>query len=138
MASFNKCILMGNLTRDPEVRFTASNLAVCKFGLAMNRKTKNGEEITTFVDVTIFDKRGESFAKFHKKGSQCLVEGELRFDMWEDKETGAKRSKHYIVAHNWEFCGSKADREESQPATATTGGGYGNGETFMGADDTPF
>ena len=85
MASFNKVILMGNLTRDPELRYTASNMAVCKVGMAVNRRVKDQQteqwrEEPTFVDVTIFGKRGEAFEKFHKKGASAFIDGELRFD----------------------------------------------------------
>ena len=117
MASFNTVILMGNLTRDPELRFTQKNLAICKFGLAVNRRFKDsasGEwrDEPTFVDVTIFGKRGEAFAKFHSKGSLAFVKGELRFDTWQD-QNGQKRSKLYVVAESFEFVGkaSKAKVE---------------------------
>ena len=111
MASFNKVILMGNLTRDPELRYTPNNMAICKVGLAANRRYKDqqtGEwiEKPTFVDVTVFGKRGESFEKYHKKGSMAFIEGRLEFDSWEDKNTGQKRSKLYVVADNWEFVSS--------------------------------
>lgn len=159
MASFNKVILMGNLTRDPELRYTGNNMAVCKVGMAMNRRvkepgTENYKEEPTFVDVTIFGKRGEAFEKFHKRGSAAFIDGELRFDSWEDKETGQKRSKLYVVANNWEFVGSKGDREGGGGSSAfapsgasggygeSSGGGYGSqpagGSGFMGEDSTPF
>lgn len=109
MSSFNKVILMGNLTRDPEVRFTPNGAAVCHFGLAVNRrfKTQEGDwkEEPTFIDVTMWGKRGEAFAKFHTKGKPAFLEGELRLDTWEDKNDGSKRSKLYVVANNWEFVG---------------------------------
>jgi single-strand DNA-binding protein len=139
---------MGNLTRDPELRFTNGGLAVCKVGLAINRKTKDGDsgnykEEVTFVDVTIFGKRGEAFQKFHTKGAVAFIDGELRLDQWEDKDSGQKRSKLYVVANNWEFVnGGKEDRGSS---TSDSGGGYGDqggygapAEGFVGADDTPF
>ena len=114
MASFNRVILMGNLTRDPEVRFTNSGQAICKVGLAVNRRFKDSQtdqwkEEPTFVDVTIWGKRGEAFAKFHTKGKPAFVEGELRLDTWEDKNGGGKRSKLYVVANNWEFVGAFID-----------------------------
>ena len=85
MSSYNKIILMGNLTRDPELRHTASGIAVCKIGLAVNRRTKDAasgewKEEPMFVDVTLFDKRAEAFVKFHKKGTPAFFEGELRLD----------------------------------------------------------
>ena len=127
MASFNKVILMGNLTRDPELRFTQSGVAICKVGLAVNRRFKDsstGEwrEEATFIDVTIFGKRGEAFEKFHKKGGTAFIEGSLRLDSWEDKNTGAKRSKLYVVADNWEFVGGARDG-----AGSGRGGGYEGG-----------
>ena len=129
MASFNKVILMGNLTRDPELRYTQSNMAVCKVGLAVNRRVKDQQtdqwrEEPTFVDVTIFGKRGEAFEKFHKKGASAFIDGELRFDQWDDRESGQKRSKLYVVANNWEFVGSRQDRE---------GGGGGGGGSWGGS-----
>jgi single-strand DNA-binding protein len=124
MSSYNKVILMGNLTRDPELRFTQSNVAICKFGLAVNRRFKDqsGEwrDEATFVDVTIFGKRGEAFAKFHTKGKQAFIEGSLRFDTWEDSNGGGKRSKLYVVADTWEFVGG-------QGGPGGGGGGGGGG-----------
>lgn len=130
MSSFNKVILMGNLTRDPELRYTQTNIAICKFGLAVNRRIKdqNGEwrEEPTFVDITIFGKRGEAFAKFHTKGKPAFIEGSLRFDQWEDKESGGKRSKLYVVGDTWEFVGGGA------PGAGGPGGGGGGYEARGG------
>ena len=103
MSSFNRVILMGNLTRDPELRFTSNNMAICKFGLAVNRRFKDGQsgewkEEPTFIDVTIFGARAEPFAKYHTKGKPAFIEGTLRMDTWEDKNGGGKRSKLYVVA----------------------------------------
>ncbi|MFT5284100.1 MAG: single-strand DNA-binding protein [Planctomycetota bacterium] len=128
MASYNRVILMGNLTRDPEVRFTNSGMAVCNVSLAVNRRVKeqNSEtwrEEVTFVDVTIFGKRGEAFAKFHTKGKPAFVEGELRLDSWEDKNGGGKRSKLYVVGNNWEFVGG--GREGAGGGDAPGGGDAG-------------
>ena len=111
MASYNKVILMGNLTRDPELRYTqgGNSTAICKVGLAVNRRYKNqqGEwvEKPTFVDVTIFGNRGEAFEKYHRKGATAFIEGRLELDTWEDKNSGQKRSKLYVIADNWEFTG---------------------------------
>lgn len=140
MASYNKVVLMGNLTRDPELRYTQSNLAVCKVGLAVNRRVKDSQtdqwrEEATFVDVTIFGKRGEAFEKFHKKGASAFIDGELRFDQWEDKESGQKRSKLYVVANNWEFVGGGRGENSGgggggggyDNQSAGGGGGYGSG-----------
>lgn len=99
----NQVTIMGNLVRDPEVRFTQSGLAICNATIAVNKKRKDKEDKVAFIDVTIWDKRGEAFAKFHKKGDQALVSGELEMDSWEDKNGGGKRTKLKVVAHSWEF-----------------------------------
>ena len=127
MSSFNKVILMGRLTRDPELRYTQSNMGICKAGLAVNRRYKDGQsgewkEEVTFVDVTIFGKRGEAFEKYHKKGSEAFFEGELRYDTWDDKNTGQKRSKLYVVANNWEFVGSGQQQGERSGGSGGSGG----------------
>jgi len=135
MASYNKVILMGNLTRDPELRFTANNMAICKFGLAVNRRFKDGasgewKEEPTFVDITIFGARAEPFAKYHTKGKPAFIEGSLRLDTWDDKNGGGKRSKLYVVADNWEFVGPGGG----------AGGGGGGGRSFpsgAGAEEGP-
>lgn len=148
MPSYNHIALMGNLTRDPELRFTNGGLAVCKFGLAVNKRVKDGDsgkykETVTFVDVTIFGKRGEAFEKYHKKGATAFIDGELRLDQWEDKETGQKRSKLFVVANNWEFV--NGGKEERGSATSDSGGGYAAqgsygapAEGFEGPDSVPF
>ena len=102
MASYNKVILMGNLTRDPELRYTANNMAICKFGLAVNRRFKDGasgewKEEPTFVDITIFGARAEPFAKFHSKGKPAFIEGSLRLDTWDDKNGGGKRNEQWFL-----------------------------------------
>ncbi len=137
MSSFNKVILMGNLTRDPEVRYASSGTPIVKFGLAVNRRFKDADdswkEEPTFVDITMFGKRGEAFSRFHTKGKPAFIEGSLRFDQWEDKQGGGKRSKLYVVAENWEFVGGGAQ-----------GGGGGSYESSgapsyePAVDDTPF
>lgn len=150
MSSYNRVILMGNLTRDPEVRYTQNDMAICKLGLAVNRRFKDGQtgewrEEPTFVDITIFGKRGEAFAKYHAKGRPAFIEGSLRFDSWEDKE-GNKRSKLYVVADEWQFVGSGGGGGDgSQGGGAGAGaGGYGGataGQTAgerVDVDDTPF
>lgn len=115
MSSFNKVILMGNLTRDCETRFGNNGTAIVKFGLAVNRRFQdadgNWKDQPTFIDVTIFGKRGEAFARFHTKGKPAFVEGHLRMDTWDDKQTGQKRSKLYVVADTWEFVGAGGPRE---------------------------
>lgn len=109
MASFNKVILVGNLTRDPELRYTPKGLAIAKIGLAVNRTWRNeaGEqkEEVTFVDVDAFGKQAETLGQYMRKGSPLLIEGRLRLDQWDDKQTGQKRSKLGVVVENFQFLG---------------------------------
>jgi single-strand DNA-binding protein len=122
MASFNKVILMGNLTRDPELRYTPKGTALAKIGLAVNRlwRTETGEtkEEATFVDVEAWGTQAENISKYMKKGSPLLIEGRLRLDQWDDKQTGQKRSKLVVVCENSRFVGSAAPREnyDAEPA----------------------
>jgi single-strand DNA-binding protein len=110
MASFNKVILVGNLTRDPELRYTPKGTAVAKIGLAVNRvwttETGDKKEEVTFVDVDVFGRTAENVAQFMRKGRSILVEGRLRLDQWDDKQTGQKRSKLGVVAEIVQFLGS--------------------------------
>src|SRR5258708_3809887 len=109
MANFNKVILAGNLTRDPELRYTPKGTAIAKIGLAINRVWRNeaGEtkEEVTFVDVDAFGRTAENIGQYMHKGSPILVEGRLRLDQWEDKQTNQKRSKLGVVADNVQFLG---------------------------------
>jgi single-strand DNA-binding protein len=122
--AFNKVIIHGNLTRDPELTFTQSQVAVCKFGVAINQKyrSKTGEdrEDVVFVDVTAFEKQAELINQHFTKGAQILFEGRLKLDTWDDRESGAKRSKLYILLDRFTFVGSKRDGEEDQPQQQTT------------------
>src|SRR6185369_4595558 len=122
MASFNKVILMGNLTRDPELRYTPKGTAVAKLGLAVNRvwKTETGEtkEDVLFIDVEAFSRQAENIGQYLKKGSPILVEGRLRLDTWDDKQTNQKRSKILVAAENVRFLGSSQPREGGAPETA--------------------
>jgi single-strand DNA-binding protein len=115
MASFNKVILIGNLTRDPELRYTPKGTAVAKIGLAVNRqwKTETGEkkEEVTFIDVDVFGRTAENVGQYVKKGSPILVEGRLKLDTWEDKQTNQKRSKLGVVAETVQFLGSGEKRQ---------------------------
>ncbi|HWD93717.1 MAG TPA: single-stranded DNA-binding protein [Verrucomicrobiae bacterium] len=112
MASYNKVILVGNLTRDPELRYTPKGMAIAKIGLAVNRNwtSESGEkkEEVTFVDVDIFGRTAENVAQYMKKGRPILIEGRLRLDQWDDKQTGQKRSKLGVVAETVQFLGSPA------------------------------
>src|SRR5512138_1837499 len=97
MASFNQVILVGNLTRDPELRYTPKGTAIAEFGLAINRtwKDESGEtkEEVTFVDINAFGRQAEVIGQYLKKGRPVLVEGRLKLDTWEDKQTNQKRSR---------------------------------------------
>src|SRR5437667_2439615 len=110
MANFNKVILAGNLTRDPELRYTPKGVAIAKLGLAVNRtwRTETGEtkEEVTFVDIDSFGKQAETIAQYLKKGSPLLMEGRLRLDQWDDKQTGQKRSKLNVVLESFKFVGA--------------------------------
>ena len=110
MANFNKVILAGNLTRDPEVRYTPKGTAIAKLGMAINRtwKTDTGEtkEEVTFVDVDAFGRTAEVISQYLKKGRPILVEGRLKLDQWDDKQTGQKRSRLGVVLENFQFLDS--------------------------------
>jgi len=111
MSSFNKVMLMGNLTRDPQVKHLPSNVVVAEFGLATTRRyrTSGGEdrEETAFVDCAAFGRQAEVISQFCKKGKPLFVEGRLKFDSWEDKQSGAKRSKLSVVVENFQFLGGR-------------------------------
>jgi single-strand DNA-binding protein len=110
MASFNKVILVGNLTRDPELRYTPKGMAIAKLGLAVNRNwtSESGEkkDEVTFVDVDVFGRTAENVAQYMRKGRPILIEGRLRLDQWDDKQTGQKRSRLGVVAETVQFLGS--------------------------------
>lgn len=122
MASFNKVILVGNLTRDPELRYTPKGTAIAKIGLAVNRVWTNeaGEkkEEVTFVDVDVFGRTAENVGQYMRKGSPILIEGRLRLDQWDDKQTGQKRSKLGVVAETVQFLGSPRGGETEGGAPA--------------------
>ncbi|MCP4176502.1 MAG: single-stranded DNA-binding protein [bacterium] len=116
MASFNKVMLMGNLTRDPELRYTPSGSAVCDFSIAINRKYSAGgqeKEEVCFVDIVVWAKQAESCGKYLKKGSAVFVEGRLRNDNWEDKD-GRKRSRLRITAERVQFLSSSSRSDDSK------------------------
>jgi single-strand DNA-binding protein len=118
MSSFNKVILLGNLTRDPQLSYLPSQTAACEFGLATSRKFQKqdgtqGEE-TCFVDCQMFGKRAEVINKYFKKGEPIFLEGRLKFESWEGKD-GSKRSKLRVFVENFEFVGAK--QSDSQPKT---------------------
>jgi len=152
MASFNKVILAGNLTRDPELRYTPKGTAVCKFGLAISRNWTNeaGEkkEDVTFVDVDAFGRQAEIVAQYMKKGRPFLVEGRLKLDQWDDKQTGQKRSRLGVVLESFSFLDSgrggeggapsesPRPRQTAPPASAPAASGDDSGAPSE--DDVPF
>ena len=124
MASYNRIILVGNLTRDPQLSYTPNNVAICKFGIATNHKRKDREgnlrEEVCFVDCVVFGKAGETFNQYMAKGRPVLVEGRLKLDQWTSPE-GDKRSKHEVVVENFTFLGGRPDggrTEDHAPAGA--------------------
>lgn len=150
MASLNKVMLIGNLTRDPELRVTPKGTAICQFGLAINRSFKDEggtvREETTFVDVEAWGKAGETLAKYMVKGRPLFVEGRLKLETWDDKTTGQKRSKMKVVAENFQFLGGRDDNAaapaERSEAPATSGdrrnpfAGQGGGTAPLGSGNT--
>ena len=127
MASFNKVMLLGNLTRDPEVKYTPKGSAVADIGLAVNRTytTDGGEkrEETTFVDVTMWGRQAEIAGEYLKKGRPLFVEGRLQLDTWDDKQTGQKRSKMRVVCENFQMLGSRDGGGESGGGGGRSSGG---------------
>ncbi|MCE9604453.1 MAG: single-stranded DNA-binding protein [Planctomycetia bacterium] len=132
MASFNKVILMGNLTRDPEVRYTPGGTAVSEIGLAVNdrRKDAKGDWVdeVTFVDITLWGRQAEIAGEYLNKGSQILVEGRLKLDSWE--KDGQKRSKLRVVGENMRMLGGKGGGGKG-------GSGPGPDESEFGGDEGP-
>ncbi len=118
MANFNKVILAGNLTRDPEMRYTPKGTAVARFTLAINRtwKSESGEnkEEVTFVDIDAWGRQAEVISQYVKKGRPLLVEGRLKLDQWEDKNTHQKQSKLRVILESFSFLDS--NRGDSAPA----------------------
>ena len=119
MANLNRVLLIGNLTRDPEIRYTPKGTAVAEIGLAVNRvySGEDGErkEETTFVDVTLWARQAEVAGQYLKKGRPVFIEGRLQLDSWEDKQTGQKRSRLRVVGENLQLLGSRQDAEAATP-----------------------
>ena len=120
-ASVNKVFLLGNLTRDPELRYTAGGAALTTLGIAVNRSytTKDGErrDEVTFVDVTVWNRMAENCAQYLKKGRSVHVEGYLKLDSWDDKDTGKKRTQLQVVADQVQFLGGPRDEAGSSPSS---------------------
>lgn len=155
MANFNKVILAGNMTRDPELRYTPKGTAIAKFGLAINRNwtAEDGQkrEEVTFVDVDAFGKQAEVIGQYLKKGRPVLVEGRLKLDQWDDKQTGQKRSRLGVVLESFSFLDSgnregggapsassaPAAARPARPAASAPPPDHGGDEPPQG-DDVPF
>jgi single-strand DNA-binding protein len=152
MASFNKVILVGNLTRDPELRYTPKGTAIAKIGLAVNRvwtgEDGQKKEEVTFVDVDVFGRTAENVGQYMRKGRPILIEGRLRLDQWDDKQTGQKRSRLGVVAETVQFLGSAPGAGEGgAPAVARQKPAAANnnppaeppeGDVPPESDDVPF
>ena len=154
MANFNKVILAGNLTHDPELRYTPNGKAIAKFGMAINRNwtTDTGEkkEEVTFVDIDAFGRQAEVISQYLKKGRPVLIEGRLKLDQWDDKQTGQKRSRLGVVLESFSFLdsgnrgegGGASDAPRSRPAPApapaTAPAGGGDDSSPPAEDDVPF
>ena len=126
MASFNKVILVGNLTRDPQVKYTTGGTAVTEIGLAVNRRwmdkpSNQWKEETTFVDITLWGRTADIAGEYLAKGRSVLIEGRLQLDTWDDRESGQKRSKLRVVGENMTMLGGKGDG----PGGGGSGGGGG-------------
>ena len=150
MASFNKVILLGNLTRDPEVRYTPKGSAVCDLGLAVNRNytLDNGEkrEEVTFVDVVLWARLAEIAGEYLKKGRPVFIEGRLQMDSWDDKQSGQKRTKLRVVGETMQLLGSRpsgaggADAPEAErpPRAAAAGKPAPAAKAEPDDDEIPF
>lgn len=147
MASFNKVILMGNLTRDPQLRYLPSNMAVCEFGLAVNRRWRdkdgNQKEEVCFVDVTAWGRQAETINQYLTKGRGILIEGHLRLESWTGQD-GQKRSKHTVVVENFQFVGGRGEAggpapgspaERATPPVPAEGNRYGPPAPPAASDD---
>ncbi|TLD71102.1 single-stranded DNA-binding protein [Phragmitibacter flavus] len=133
MASYNKVMLIGNLTRDPEIRYTPKGSAVADLGLAVNRvyTTENNErrEEVTYIDVVLWSRLAELAGQYLSKGRAVFIEGRLQMDTWEDKQTGQKRSKIRVVGETMQFIDSKRDGDE--------GGGGGGSRSAPRGNNAP-
>lgn len=139
MSDLNKVVLQGRLTRDPQLKYTPSQMAICEFGLAVGRKfkTASGEkrEETAFVDCTLFGKGGEVFNQYMAKGKPVLIDGRLKFDSWEDKQSGGKRSKLSVLVENFHFLSDGGGQRQAAGQTAVDDGDQ---SVVVDDDDIPF
>lgn len=141
MANLNKVLLMGNLTRDPELRYTPGGASVCEFGMAVNRKftTRDGEkrDETLFVDVAMWGRRGEVISEYFSKGKPIFIEGRLKYDSWETAD--GRRSRVTVVAENFEFigpAGAGGDQAQGRGAARQGGGAPSKGRASGGEEQT--
>ncbi len=139
MASINRVVLVGNLTRDPELRYLPSGTSVCNVGIAVNSRRKNQEgewvEEASFFDVAVFGKQAENCSQYLEKGSQVAIDGRLRSSSWETSE-GQKRSKVEVVADSVQFLGKPSGRGREPSVSTEEGGSQAPPEA--GDQDIPF
>lgn len=138
-ASFNKVILIGNLTRDPQVKYTTGGTAVAEIGLAVNRKwldkqSNQWKDETTFVDCTLWGRTAEIAGQYLTKGKPVLIEGRLQLDTWDDRESGQKRSKLKVVCEELTLLGGKQGERPDQQSQSESSDSNDPGTP----DDVPF
>ena len=144
MRGYNKVILIGNLTRDPELRYTNKGTAVARLGLAVNRTWKDGEsgetkEEVTFVDVDAWGRQAETIGQYLKKGRPIMIEGRLKLDTWEDKQTQQKRSKLGVVLETFQFLDSgRTSDGDPGGGSASPRPAANEPEGLPNDDDVPF
>jgi single-strand DNA-binding protein len=148
MANLNKLMLLGNLTRDPELRHTPKGSAVADLGIAVNRKVSDGNggwrDETTFVDVTVWGSSAENAQKYLTKGRGVFIEGRLQMDTWDDKATGQKRTKLKVVADNLQFLpdgkgGARSSHQGNDDSSSSRqGGSAAPADDYAEEDDIPF
>src|SRR5262244_340692 len=141
MANLNKVLLLGNVTRDPEVRYTPKGSAVCDLGIAVNRAytTDSGEkrEEVTFVDVTLWGRTAEVASEYLKKGRPVFIEGRLQLDAWDDKQTGQKRTRLRVVGENLQFL-PQAEAQRRPPSAAPARAAAGPQPGYDDAEPVPY
>ncbi|TVR67606.1 MAG: single-stranded DNA-binding protein [Spirochaetaceae bacterium] len=156
MADINRVVLVGRLVRDAEQKYTPGGLAICEFSVAINNRRKQGDEWVdeaNFFDVTLFGRQGEAIQRYLLKGKQVGIDGRLKQDRWQDKETGQNRSKVNIIADNVMLLGSSSDgpggggsggsggwskpESGSGPPAGPAGGGRADNDDGFGGDDFP-
>lgn len=146
MASFNKVILLGNLTRDPEVKYTSGGTAVCELSLAINHtwkdsKTNEKREEVTFVEVTFFGRTAEVAGEYLQKGNPAMIEGRLKLERWHDRETGKPRQKMIVIGEGLQLLGSKGGQKYASndgDSGHSADGHMDPAEAARLADESPF